>query len=161
MPDDARALPLALQLREVVYLLDSISNADVDQGDEQEPQRIRPLARQVLLKLGDLLMELMPVGIVPIMAAEGTTRVTEREAWLLRGKITSGAMSADKQVIGLSLMQRLYALLLEFQAPAVRVADHEENRKAAAAKLAQLAAEEEARFPPFSAASDGGEMSYA
>ncbi|MBI2911785.1 MAG: hypothetical protein HYY05_06550 [Chloroflexi bacterium] len=117
-PDDERTLTIKLTPVEVIYLTDSIANSDVDQGDVESPTRLQALARPLLLKLGSAYCELVgPSGYDATGTA--TISITEREAWLLRGKVQTGSMGIDKSVIGVALLRKLYSLLLEFNAQSV------------------------------------------
>jgi len=149
MPDDRQAVPLTLTVRELLYLLDSISNADVDQGDLEQPMRVQALARPLVLKLASLFLEVVPTPVgSPDMLREGAVAVTEREAWLLRGKVTMGAFGLDKVPIGPALLRKLYVALLEFgEVDVGPLAETDEDSETAIAKLALLAEEERARFP--------------
>lgn len=113
MPDDKRALPLTLSTIEVIFLTDAIENSDVDQGDTEEPTKLRPLARDLLRKLMSLYNDLVTdKGYEPIR--EEVLQVTERQAWLMRGKVRTGTVGINKEVIGYKLLLKIHEVLLRF-----------------------------------------------
>ena len=112
--DDKKMLPITLDAVEIIYLTDSVGNFDLDQGDVDQPQRIQTLARPLLLKLGGAYLELVPESGILDKNKTVVIYLTEREAWLLRGKIQTGTTGTDKSIIGLGLLRKLYGILLEF-----------------------------------------------
>lgn len=107
----SETLPIELSAYEIVYLCDSINNKDVAEGLEEEKAYV-PLARQALLILGSAYREVVsPEGIKGSVQIQ----ITEDIAWLLRGKVRTGDIAIDGQTnIGVSLLLKLYGLLLEF-----------------------------------------------
>jgi len=105
------SLVIALTGKEVVYLTDSILNKDIAEG-LSEKEAYMPLARPLLLKLASLFTELVSeTGVLP---GPVDIAITEEEAWLLRTKVRSGDILQDGTPIGISLLCKLYNLLIEF-----------------------------------------------
>lgn len=107
-------LPLTLSGLEVVFLCDAILNDDVAKG-LPDRDSYYPLARSALLLLGSAYVELVDeTGIAP---GPVTLQVTEEAAWLLRSKVRTGDLAIDgKTNIGVSLLLKLYGILLQFNA---------------------------------------------
>lgn len=103
---------LTLSAQEVVFLTDSIHNDDCAQGLPDSEAYV-PLARALLLVLGSAYCELVSEAAI----AEGvaTISITEEQAWLLRSKVRTGDLGIDRTSrIGLTLLPKLYELLLRF-----------------------------------------------
>lgn len=96
-------LPLTLTQDETRLLSDRIANADKEGGAE--------CARPLLLKLASCFLELM--GDKPTDAT-ATIYVSEREAWLLRGKFTTADRSDRDTLLGIHALRKVYAILLIF-----------------------------------------------
>jgi len=104
-------MPLELSGLEVVFLTDSIRNADAAEGRASEGYV--PLAREVLLLLGSAYCALVTDAFIE--AGPAVLQVTEEQAWLLRGKVRTGDMAIDgKTIIGPRLLRKLYTLLGAF-----------------------------------------------
>lgn len=108
----AKKLPLELTGMETVFLIDAIKNTDIAEGLPDAEARV-PIARELLLLLGSVYTELVTVD-KGILHGPVSVRVSEDEAWLLRGKVKTGDLGLDKKELGTGLLLKLYAVLLDF-----------------------------------------------
>ena len=124
---------LTLSGLEVVYLSDALRNGDGVKAIEDEVACLRPL----LLNLASAYRELVTPdskdvagNVVKGGFDEGpvSIQVTEAQAWLMRAKVRTGDLAIDgKTVLGVALLTKLYALLLEMESGVdVEVSAYEE-----------------------------------
>lgn len=114
-------LPLTLTQDETRLLSDRIGNTDKEDGVE--------IGKPLLLKLASCFLELL--GDKPTDAT-ATVYVSEREAWLIRGKFTTADRSDRDALLGIHALRKVYAILLAFDAadaaPALADADAGNDR---------------------------------
>lgn len=108
-----RTACLTLSGLEAVFMSDAVRNSQtplraLDESDETRV--IRPL----LLNLGSAYRELVTVdGIAP---GPVSFEVTEPQCWLMRTLVRTGDLAIDgKSNVGVSLLTKLYGLLLELE----------------------------------------------
>ena len=87
-----------------MLLTDRVTNGDYVEG------AVDP--RALLLKLGSAYVELIHED--GGRGGEITIGVTEPEAWLLRGKVSSADKLATRPRLGVQLLRKLYRVLLDF-----------------------------------------------
>ena len=87
-----------------MLLTDRVTNIDSAEGT------VEP--RSLLLKLGSAYMELIHED--GGRGGEIMLGLTESEAWLLRGKVSSADKLATRPRLGVQLLRKLYRVLLDF-----------------------------------------------
>ena len=87
-----------------MLLTDRVTNSDYVDGN------VDP--RALLLKLGSAYVELIHED--GGRSGEITVGLTEAEAWLLRGKVSSADKLATRPRLGVQLLRKLYRVLLDF-----------------------------------------------
>lgn len=109
---EKRHLPLTLTGEEVYYLTDAVPTFGVQASLDRLEDRYLPLAKEALLLLGDLYLELVDGRPKD---ETGTIMVSEDMVWLFRGLVKSEQLdSAQVKNIGVALLRKLYTLLLKF-----------------------------------------------
>jgi hypothetical protein len=101
---DARVGFINLCWEEVMLLTDRVAHGDSMEG------AVDP--RALLLKLGSAYVELIQED--GGRSGEVTIGLTEPEAWLLRGKVSSADKLATRPRLGVQLLRKLYRVLLDF-----------------------------------------------
>jgi hypothetical protein len=101
---DGRVGYINLCWEEVMLLTDRVANGDSGEGT------VDP--RGLLLKLGSAYVELIQDD--GGLSGEITIGLTEHEAWLLRGKVSSADKLATRPRLGVQLLRKLYRVLLDF-----------------------------------------------
>ena len=94
---------LVLTRDEIMVCTDRVQNTDC--GTDEKPIQVYGL----LLKLGSAYLEAMTLD--GKVGPEVPVAVTEAEAWLLRGKVTSGDKTSSDQLFGVKLLRKIYEVL--------------------------------------------------
>lgn len=105
-----RALPLSLTGLEIVFLTDSVRNADNIPADQAEFPCVKPL----ILLLASVYNEVIENGAVKNIILE--IAITMNMAWYLRTKVRSGDIAIDgKTNVGVPLNLKLNELIMRFE----------------------------------------------
>lgn len=120
MSDPTSTLSILLTPLEIFYLMDSVQVGDIELGNEDNPARINPIARGLILKLADPYNnivsflsrdEIKNLGDAP----SETISVTLPEAWLLKSKVQSGSTGMGGVIIGCQLNVKILEVLQKFE----------------------------------------------
>lgn len=105
-------LTLELDAEEVLYLEGEIEN-DEEAAGLPNKETVIQLGRPTVLLLGGAFVELVtPEALRPGVVL---LSVDEETAWLLRSRVSADAVGSDRRTnIGVNLLRKIYALLLEF-----------------------------------------------
>lgn len=98
-------LPVELTAMEVLFLADRTKNDATDDGC--------PVAKPFLLKIGSAYLEM--IGESP-KSGTVTIHLTEAETWHARSLFNSGDRCDADSKLGIHILRKLYALLLQFDA---------------------------------------------
>lgn len=109
---DEPTAPITLTGLEVVFLTDAIKNDDAPEGRVGQGKN-DPIGRDTLLLLGSAYEELVTAdGVAP---GPVVLYISQEIAWLFRSKVKTGDLGIDgKTKVGVSLLPKIYKLLLEF-----------------------------------------------
>lgn len=111
---EERTLPIAFTARQIIFLFDAVRVEDLDLGDPDNPGKIDPIGRGLLIKLGSAFLEMTTdVAIEDKKAC--TLEFTEKECWLIKARVRSGDMSASVPV-GIPILRRVMETLISFRA---------------------------------------------
>jgi hypothetical protein len=106
---DSLTRPLVLTGKETLFLSDRLKNADFD----EDVQGKIPVGKRLLLKIGSVFNELCTDKISSV---EVTIYVTEAEAWVLREKLLTKDHLPDDLLFGIKFLNKIYEILLSFDA---------------------------------------------
>ncbi len=110
---DDQAVLIELTAHEIVFLTDNIQVGDVNVGDPEDQFAPRPIARNLLLKLGSVFVQVMtPTGVL-----EDETRalmLTEKEYWLIKARVRVGDLGLGGKPVGATILLKVVENLLKF-----------------------------------------------
>lgn len=101
--------PLVLTGKETLFLSDRLKNVDFDEDVRGKV----PVGKRLLLKIGSVFNELCTDKISSV---EVMIYVTEAEAWVLREKLQTKDQLPDDMLFGIKFLNKIYEILLSFDA---------------------------------------------
>lgn len=119
-PDTDQTYEIPLNAMECVYLLDSIHNGDVDEGDPERANVEEPIARHLVEKLASVYIDLIPSEPTQALLSQvvrdnrrESIYVTRKEAWLMREVTEFAAFGWDnKTPVGPGLLRSILSALI-------------------------------------------------
>ncbi len=117
---DESVYEIRLNAMECVYLLDSIHNGDVDEGDPERANVEEPIARHLVEKLASVYIDLIPSEPTQATLSQvvkdnrrESIYVTRKEAWLMREVTDFAAFGWDnKTPVGPGLLHSILSAII-------------------------------------------------
>jgi hypothetical protein len=110
---DDQIIPIDLTAHEIVFLTDNIQVGDTNVGDPDHPHTPEPIARALLLKLGNVFLQVMSPTGVQENESRGVS-LTENECWLIKSRVRVGDLGLSGKPVGATILLKVVTALVQF-----------------------------------------------